>query len=255
MRSILFEIFGLPIRSYGLMMIVGFLLGLWRATRIAHRRGMDPERVYDLALVVLMAGLVGARLVFILLNPDTESFREFHRVWNGGLSFHGGVAFAVASAFLYARAKRLSFLEHVDLLAPSTAIGYAFTRIGCFLNGCCHGAPTDLPWAVRFHEDGILTPPSHPTQIYAALASLLIFLLLTRLEGARRAPGFVFVSYLGFYAVYRFLIEFLRVGYSAEPWALGLTQAQGVSAAMAIAVGLLIATIYRRPVKNDRERR
>jgi phosphatidylglycerol:prolipoprotein diacylglycerol transferase len=232
MRSVLFELFGIPIHSYGLMMVVGFGLGLWRLVRTGKRRKIAPERMYDLALVVLLSGIIGARLVFIALNPDTESFREFFAVWNGGLSFHGGVLFALVGGLVYTHLAKLSFWECADLVAPSVAIGYAFTRIGCFLNGCCYGAPTSLPWGVRFHEHGIVTPPSHPTQIYAALASLAIFLLLTRLERLNRPSGFVFVSYLGLYSVYRFLIEFLRKGYSAQVWFGGITQAQGASIAL-----------------------
>lgn len=243
--STLFEIFGVPIRSYGVMLVVGFALGLWRAVRISQRYKVSREQVYDLALVALLSGVVGARVVFILLNPETESFREFFAVWNGGLSFHGGVLFALLGAYVYARLSRLSFWQCADMLAPSVAIGYAFTRIGCFLNGCCHGGPTDLPWAVRFNENGMLTPPSHPTQIYATITNLLIFLVLARLQKLNRAPGFVFAVYLGLYSVYRFAIEFLRKGYSAQVWFGGLTQAQVVSLAIIVVAGAAAVVLHR----------
>jgi phosphatidylglycerol---prolipoprotein diacylglyceryl transferase len=183
MRSTLFTIFGLPIRSYGLMMVVGFALGIWRAVRVSKRRyGIEPDRVYDIALVSLLGGVIGARVVYILLNPGTESWRGFFAVWQGGLSFHGGLACAMILGYIYTRRAKLSFWNVADMVAPSLAIGYAFTRIGCFLNGCCYGCPTSLPWGVRFPENGVLTPPSHPTQLYATVANLLIFWLLTRLE-------------------------------------------------------------------------
>lgn len=250
MHSTLFTIFGLPIRAYGLMMVVGFTLGIWRAVRICKKRyGIEPDRVYDIALVSLFGGVLGARAVFILLNPGTESWRGFFAVWQGGLSFHGGLACAMLLGYIYTRRAKLSFWRTADLIAPSLAIGYAFTRIGCFLNGCCYGAPTSLPWGVRFYENGMLTPPSHPTQIYASIANLLIFWLLTRLEPMRRGPGFVFVSYLGLYSIYRFLVEFLRSGYSASQWAFGLTQAQGVSLAVIVLSLIVILIKYRRPVK------
>jgi phosphatidylglycerol:prolipoprotein diacylglycerol transferase len=246
MHSTLFTIFGIPIRAYGLMMVVGFLLGLFRAVRVAKKRGLNPDRVYDLALIVLLSGVIGSRLVYILLNLDTEKFSEFFAVWNGGLSFHGGVLFAVIAAVIYTKRTKLAFMSYADLLAPSLAIGYAFTRIGCFLNGCCYGCPTSLPWGVRFLEDGVLTPPSHPTQIYAFLANLFIFFLLTRLEKQNRAPGFIFVSYLGLYGVYRFLVEYLRKGYSAQEWLLGLTQAQWVSLVIILASTIIVHACYRR---------
>jgi len=249
MHSTLLKIFGIPIRSYGFMMVIGFTLGLLRATRVAPKRGINPERVYDLALIVLLSGIIGARVVYILLNLQTESFRDFFAVWNGGLSFHGGVVFAVLAAYVYTRRMQLPYWKCADLLAPSVAIGYAFTRIGCFLNGCCYGAPTNLPWGVRFLEQGTLTQPSHPTQIYAFLANIAIFLLLRRLEKLRRAPGFIFTSYLGLYSIYRFLNEFLRKGYSAQVSLFGLTQAQVVSIAIITVCAVVIFAKYRRPVK------
>ena len=151
MHSTLFTIFGLPIRSYGLMMVVGFALGIWRAVRVSKKRyGIEPERVYDLALVLLVGGILGARVVYILLNPATESWGSFFAVWQGGLSFHGGLACAMLFGLVYTRIAKLPYWTCGDLVAPSLAIGYAFTRIGCFLNGCCYGRPTDLPWGVRF---------------------------------------------------------------------------------------------------------
>lgn len=251
MRSTLFTIFGLPIRSYGLMMVIGFMLGIRRATKVSLKRyGIEPDRVYDIALVSLLGGVIGARVVYILLNPGTESWSGFFAVWQGGLSFHGGLACAMILGYIYTRIAKMSFVNVADMVAPSLAIGYALTRIGCFLNGCCYGAPTSLPWGVRFNENGVLTPPSHPTQIYATIINLLIFWLLTRLEKLNRKPGFVFVAYLGLYSIYRFLIEYLRSGYSAEQWMFGFTQAQGVSLAVIAVSAVLILTVYRKPAKR-----
>ena len=251
MHSTLFTIFGIPIRSYGFMMVVGFALGLWRAIRVAPKRGIDPDRVYDLALVVLLSGVIGARIVYILLNLQSENFREFFAVWNGGLSFHGGVVFAFLAAYIYTKRMQMPFWRCADLLAPSVAIGYAFTRIGCFLNGCCYGAPTDLPWGVRFMEQGTLTPPSHPTQIYASIANIIIFFILVKLEKFRRAPGFIFTCYLGLYSIYRFLNEFLRKGYSAQVSFFGLTQAQIVSIVIIVICAAIVAVKYRTVDAGD----
>lgn len=252
MKSTLFTVFGLPIRAYGLMMVIGFGLGIWRAIRVSRKRyGIDSERVYDIALVCLLSGVIGARIIYILLNPGTESWHEFFAVWEGGLSFHGGLAGAMLCGWVYTRLARLNYWTVADLVAPSVAIGYALTRIGCFLNGCCYGAPTTLPWGVRFLENGVLTPPSHPTQLYATAANLLIFWLLTRLERWGRKPGFVFVTYLGLYSIYRFLIEYLRDGYSAEPWALGMTEAQAVSLAVIILSAALVLVFYRKPAAGQ----
>jgi phosphatidylglycerol:prolipoprotein diacylglycerol transferase len=233
-----------------MMMVVGVVLGIWRATRMSKKLyNIEPDRVYDLALVSLFSGILGSRVVYIMLNPGSESWQDFFAVWQGGLSFQGGLIAALLIGYIYKKCIKLSYWKCADLLVPSVAIGYAFTRIGCFLNGCCYGCPTHLPWAVRFSENGILTPPSHPTQIYAFFASILIFFILTRLEKMNRAPGFISVSYFGLYGVYRFLIEFLRSGYSAEVWRYGITQAQLASIAMVLVSAIVIFIFYRRPVK------
>ncbi len=250
MHSTLFKIFGFPVHSYGLMMVVGFLLGLWRVSRISSTRyGIEPERVYDMALVLLLSGIVGSRVVFVLINPDTESWKDMLAIWQGGLSFHGGLIGAMVAGFVYARIAKLKFWTCADLFAPSLAIGYACTRVGCFLNGCCYGAPTDLPWAMRFLDNGTLTPPSHPTQLYAVVANLLIFLLLVKLEGLHRKPGFVFVGYVGLYSAYRFLVEFLRNGYTAKLLCCGLTEAQWISLAAILISITLMFIFYRNPHK------
>jgi phosphatidylglycerol:prolipoprotein diacylglycerol transferase len=245
MYSTLFEIFGIPIRSYGLMMVIGFALGLWRLIGAARAKDLSVERIYDLALIVLLSGIVGSRIVYVLLNPATESWPDILAVWNGGLSFHGGVVLALLGGYIYVRKTGLPFWTCADLFAPSLALAYAVTRIGCFLNGCCYGAPTNLPWGVRFMEGGSLTPPSHPTQIYAALANLAIFFILTRLEKLNRPAGFVFFCYLGLYGIYRFPIEFLRAGYSAQVSWLGLTQAQWVSLVMMVGAVIVLAIAFR----------
>ena len=251
MHPELFRIFGLPIKSYGLMLVIGFALAIWRAVRISKKRyGIDPSRVYDIALIALFAGVIGARLVYVIL--DRVPWDEFIRVWDGGLSFHGGLAAAFLCGGIYTWRARISFWDAADMAMPSLAIAYACTRIGCFINGCCYGAPTHLPWAVRFleHEVGgrrYYTPPSHPTQIYAALANLLIFFLLVKIERARMPRGFATAAYMGLYGVYRLLIEFLRAGYTAEYWRFGLTQAQAVSIVMVVGSAVAVAVLGHRP--------
>jgi phosphatidylglycerol:prolipoprotein diacylglycerol transferase len=135
-----------------------------------------------------------------------------------------------------------------DVVAPGVALGYAIGRVGCFLNGCCYGGPTDLPWACRFHDPpitGPLTPPSHPTQIYASIINLGVFYLLLRIFRRQRVTGQVLWSYIVFYAVYRFGIEFLRAGVTAQVAAAGLTQAQWASIGMLLAGGAVLFWLSR----------
>jgi len=250
MHPVLFSIGGVSIRSYGVMLVVGFLLGLWRAVRVSRKRGIDSEHAADASLVALLTGIVGARLLYLLLNVPREGwgvFREAHRIWEGGLSFHGGLAAAVIGVWIYVRIKRIHFLVLADLLSPSLALAYAFARIGCFLNGCCYGHPTDLPWAFIFTDPayGAATLPSHPSQLYAFAANLVIFWILTRIEKLNRPAGFVFASYIALYSTYRFLNEFTRKGATAEVWFAGLTQAQAISLASVLVCGLILIRMNR----------
>lgn len=251
MRSILFHIGPVPIRSYGFMIVVGFVLGLWRAARVSKRFGIEPERIIDAAIIALISGIAGARLLFLLLQVPANgwgSFSQAYRIWEGGLSFHGGLVAAILAVGVYAKAKQIRFLTLADVLAPSVAIGYAFARIGCFMNGCCYGVETNLPWAIRFFNPitHAFTAPSHPVQIYAFFISLGIFGILTRIEKLKRPAGFTFFSFITLYSAYRFGIEFLRKGATAEVWFAGLTQAQVVSIATAIIFGIMLVVMNRK---------
>ena len=235
-------------------MIIGFLLGVARATKVAKKRKIDPERVMDAALIALIAGIVGARLLYLLLSwhESNYTFVDIFRVWEGGLSFHGGLLLALISVVVYLRRVKIPFLVMADLLAPSLAIGYAFTRIGCFLNGCCYGHLTNLPWAMRFNDPalGTLTPPSHPAQLYAFAANLAIFGILTRVEKLNQPRGFIFLAYLALYSAYRFLIEIVRKGATAEVVYAGLTEAQIVSAVI-LAISLIPLFKLRVKIPKD----
>lgn len=257
MHSILFYIGPVPIRAYGLMLWIALIVGLFVSVRMARRTKIKSDHVVDVTLYSVLAGVVGAHLVSILLDLPyyLNDPSQILSLWQGmlspsgglrGLSFHGGLIGGIAAALLYTRKKNISFLAMADVCSPGLALAYGITRIGCFLNGCCYGIPTDLPWAVRFHE-GML--PSHPTQIYALLANIGIFVILVILSSRSRFTGEVFVSYLALYSGYRFLIEFLRKGVTAEVAFAGLTQAQIVSlVVMAVAVPILVKRLnYPEP--------
>jgi phosphatidylglycerol---prolipoprotein diacylglyceryl transferase len=138
---------------------------------------------------------------------------------------------------LYARAKQIAFLQIADLLAPSLALAYAFTRIGCFLNGCCYGIPTSLPWGVRFPD---LPYPVQPTQLYSSAMNFLIFVALTQVQKRKTAAGYTFTVYIALYSVYRFFVEILRKGATASILVDGLTEAQIVSVVMFVVAGVVL---------------
>jgi phosphatidylglycerol:prolipoprotein diacylglycerol transferase len=254
MHSILFHIGPLPIYSYGFMLMLAFLAATAIATHLARERGMPPEYVLDLTAYILVAGILGARLLYVMLTWSyfRDHLDHVFRVWEGGLSFHGGLVGGLLAGLLYCRGRGISFLRMGDIVAPGLAIGYSIGRIGCFLNGCCYGSPTDLPWACRFHDPpitGPLTPPSHPTQIYASIINVGIFALLMLIWRRQKATGQVLWSYLLFYAIYRFGIEFLRKGATAQVLAAGLTHSQWASIGMVLVAG---AVLYRLAHQRDK---
>lgn len=246
MHPILFHLGPVPIYAFGTLVMLGFAGGIWLAYRLAKRDGLPAEGILDAYPWILLSALVGARLLFVFLNWETFSGRwsEAWQPWRGGMSFHGGLVGGVGAGAIFAWRKRLPFWALADAVACGLALGYAVGRIGCLLNGCCYGGPTDLPWAMRFRDadHGGLTPPSHPVQLYAAVISLAICGALIWLFHRKQFTGQVLISYLVLYSVYRFGVEYLRRGYTANVLVLGLTQAQVASLVVAI-VG--IAVLYR----------
>jgi phosphatidylglycerol:prolipoprotein diacylglycerol transferase len=241
------------------MLMVGFALGVAWGVREARRRGMSPDLIIDYALWALISSIVCARLVYVLLNLDYYLHAPVNMVLiaRGGLSFHGGFGGAILALYIFARRRNVSFAQLLDVLAPSVPLGYACARIGCFLNGCCHGIPTDLPWACQFIDpdhNGVLTPPVHPVQFYASALSLALFGILVWKRHSARFDGEVLLWYVGGYAVVRFGLEYLRRGVTGAVLALGLTQAQFASIAMACLalVGVYVGRRRARVMDPDR---
>jgi phosphatidylglycerol:prolipoprotein diacylglycerol transferase len=133
-------------------MVMGFLSGLWLVRRASRRAGLDPETMSDVALYALILGVVGARTFFVLHHLDQFSgdVLGVFAIWRGGLEFLGGVGPAVAFLLFYLHRRKLPMRRYLDILALGLMMGLAFGRVGCFLNGCCFGGPTDLPWGLRF---------------------------------------------------------------------------------------------------------
>ena len=176
------------------------------------------------------------------------------QVWQGGLSFHGGLFGGFAALVGYCLIKRLSILKVADLFGPSVMIAYAIGRVGCLLNGCCYGAPTAMPWGIRFHDEGFTTPPSHPTQIYASLLSLVFFGGLVWLERRRSYYGQIACWYVLLASTERFLMEIWRAGTTSDVVSVGpihvLTDVQWLCLAMGAAALAGMAILRRtRPVQ------
>ncbi len=150
----LFEIpfVNLTIKSYGLMMVIGFLVAIFVIRSLSRDITASPQMITNAALYSLIAGVVGARL-FYVVHHYSEFQGDWHNIfaiWHGGLELLGGVTFSIAVIIAYLFYHKLPVRRYLDILAMGLMLALAFGRIGCFLNGCCFGKPTELPWAVRF---------------------------------------------------------------------------------------------------------
>ncbi len=237
----IFSIGSITVHSYGLMIALGILVIAAALYREAPRESIDPDHILEAIIIAAFSGLIGARILYMLINwsyystqPASAFFTRFE-----GLSFFGGLFCATILVYLWSRWRGIGFLKLADLLAPYLALGYAFGRVGCFLNGCCYGLVTDLPWALPAGLADDL--PRHPVQLYAAFGAILMFIVLKKLRHLRPFVGFVTVSLFGLYGLLRFTTEFFRQEEAA--W-LGLTAAQLFSLGLILASLIFIAVVF-----------
>jgi phosphatidylglycerol---prolipoprotein diacylglyceryl transferase len=220
MHPILFNVGNWPVYSYGVLLALAYLAGLQLAVIRARKAGLDGAKVMDLGIYLIIAALVGAKLMLIAV--DFQYFRNQPRellslVRAGGV-FYGGLLAAFGVALWLVRRYKLPVWTTADLIAPGIALGHIIGRFGCLLAGCCYGRPTTVPWAIMFTDpvaaSNVGTPlqvPLHPTQLYDAGAEALILavLLFTERRG-RPFPGRTFWLYMLLYAISRFIIEYFR---------------------------------------------
>jgi phosphatidylglycerol:prolipoprotein diacylglycerol transferase len=222
---------GLGVHSYGLAIALGFAAGVVLAAREARRLGLDPGAMLDLLFWILVSGVLGSRLTFVLLHAG--DFIQLCRqgdcaaplkLWQGGLVYYGGALAATGAVALFARRQGWSFGLVADVLAPALALGHAIGRLGCFFAGCCFGKPCSVglsfpPGSVAFDELARLgavapgaagTPPLHATQLYEAAGELAIFCLLILGRRRRTFPGATALLYAAAYAALRFVVELFR---------------------------------------------
>lgn len=250
------EIGPLSIRWYGLLFATGVLLGTWLAQREAIRRGEDPDQLLNVIVYGVMAGLLGARLYYVLFNWGYYGSRPLKilAVWEGGLAIHGGLLAGGLTAVIYSIRKKLPVLTYLDIMAPSAPLGQAIGRWGNFFNQEAFGTPTDLPW--KLYIEPYHRPPDlatfeyfHPTFLYESLWNLLVFSLLYFLLRRRlqRIPGALLLCYVGLYSVGRFFVEGLRI----DSLMLGPLRAAQVMSLALIAVSLVglvwLRAVARRP--------
>jgi len=253
----------LTIHGYGFMIVVGFLAATWLAMRRAPGYGIAPPLVFDVAFWVLVSAMAGSKLLYILLNwsdflYDLQRFPRDPwgalRAQGGGFVFFGGLIAATIVGIVFARRHGMPLWQLGDLAAPSLALGHGLGRIGCFLAGCCYGRACRHFWAVTFRDPRTLAPrniPLHPTQLYSAAMLLLLSGFLLWLSRRRRFPGQIFWTYVAFYSVGRFIIEFFRGDERGGIPAIGLSTSQWMGIlALALAAAMLLR-LRRRALAEE----
>jgi phosphatidylglycerol:prolipoprotein diacylglycerol transferase len=267
MHQILIDAGWFQVRSYGFMLAVSFLLGILLAGRRAKQRGIPPQTILDLSVLIIVAAVVGSRALYVVYHLDEYSSPlQFFALWEGGATFYGGLILAVAASYAFAHKKKLGFLRIADIVTPSIALGMALTRIGCFLSGCCYGTPTDLPWGVVFPPScpagysaaeaaislGVETVHLHPTQLYSFLYGILIFGVLLLVEGRLSRTGALFGLFVVLAGVSRFVVDFFRYYEPDARSAFGLTFSQIVAVGMVALGAYLFLRGGRDPSRNRR---
>ncbi len=211
---VIFSIGPLSVRWYGLMYLLGFGAAYLLIRHLSRLRNLDLSRdgVFDLLFYCVLGVVLGGRLGYVLFyNPLQYLSRplEIFAVWQGGMSFHGGLLGVVIAVVVFCRRRKLPLLLTGDVLVTSATIGLGLGRIGNFINGELWGRTTDLPWGMIFPGGGPL--PRHPSQLYeAALEGLLLFIILYFMHRRRVAEGVPFFCFFIGYGLFRFLIEFVR---------------------------------------------
>lgn len=227
------------------MAALGLIVGLYVVFRLSRQQGLDPDKMWNLGGIAIFSGIVGAKLLMILVDFDHYSQHpgeifSLGTLQAGGV-FSGGLVFAILCCWWYLRVNRIPFLRAADVFAPGIAIGHAFGRVGCFAAGCCYGKETDVPWSVVFTnpnsqvDPGLLGVHLHPTQLYEMVVELINFAILYWLVKRKTFEGQVVGLYMILYGVARFFLEFLR----GDP---GRGEVFGImTGTQLIAIGLVIA--------------
>ncbi len=244
MQPILLSIGNFKIFSYGAMVALGVLVATVLVYHHALKRHLNAEKIVDLIFWIVVWGLTGGRILYVLINPDIyfKDPLEIIKLNNGGLVFHGSLAGALIAALFFMKKSRQPVWETLDIVFLFLPLAHALGRVGCFLNGCCSGKPTQTFFGVIFPGCSIKV---HPTQLYSSLSLLVIFLILYVWENKKHFSGEIVCLYLIIYGVMRFFMEFLRI----NPEVLGsLTMFQCVSIVLVIA-GIILYGVLKN--KNE----
>ena len=225
MHPILIKIGWFNIYSFGFMLAVSFLVGIYMSTRRAKTFGVDPQYILDLSVYIILAGVVGSRLLYVVFHLDEyRSMVDVFALWQGGATLYGGFLLSIFVIYIFTKKRNLDYLLVADIVSPALALGIMLTRVGCFLSGCCYGKPTELAWGVVFPPDSaagayarqmaanfpVEAVALHPTQLYASFFGMVTLLVLLLLRSKLAKRGSTFGALLMLYGTFRFTLDFFR---------------------------------------------
>jgi phosphatidylglycerol:prolipoprotein diacylglycerol transferase len=251
MHPTLVRIGPVDIRFYGLMYVIAIVVGIILLRREIPRKQIDMtwDDIISLAFWTVIGGIVGARLYYVIFmwrSFYSQNPLEIFAIWHGGLAIHGGIIGGAGAIYLYARVRKLGFLDLLDAVTPMLALGQAFGRFGNFMNGDAHGLPTSLPWGVVFPPGSVAGDefpgqPLHPVMLYELVLNLVSFFILWKLRKKNHKSGFIFALYLLNYGVIRFFVSFLR----ADSLMIGSLRGAQIMSAVFVAGSLTVMLVYR----------
>jgi len=248
LNPILLKLGPVEIRWYGVIFVFGFLLSMWWLDwmRRKGRAGLTKDDVSDLIVYILVGVVIGARLFEVFVwNPGYYLSNPVRAVmvWQGGLSFHGGLIGALIAGWLFCKKKNKDFLHLADILVIPAAFGLALGRIANFINGELFGIVANVPWCVKFPAAGGCR---HPVQIYGAVGRLFLSFYLLMLSRKERKRGFILLGFILLMGIGRFFLDFLR----EDARFLGLSTGQYLSVFMVIVAGYLLLRYYKNELRE-----
>jgi phosphatidylglycerol:prolipoprotein diacylglycerol transferase len=246
MHPVLINLGPFTLHTYGVFVAAAFFVAILWSLRQARQEGIDPERMLDLAFYVTLSAIIGARVLFIIVEYRyfMENPLRIFKIWEGGLVFYGGLILAVVTAIAYLRKHAMPVLKVGDIIAPALALAQAVGRFGCLSAGCCYGKETGVPWGIVFTDPGSLVPLEklsltlHPTQLYSSFGNLLLFLILYGMGRRKRFDGQVMLLYGILYPLLRSAIEFFR----GDPR--GALMGGMISTSQAISAAVCVVSVY-----------
>lgn len=257
------HIHSFTLTSYGLMMAIAFIAGIFVLYFMSKREKIDKDRMYDMAIWIIIGGIIGARIWFVVENfyVYQKDIISVIKIWEGGMVFYGGLVGGLTAGIIYLKRNHLDIEQVGDITVPALSIGIFIGRIGCFLNGCCYGKishscgvsfPKNSPAYYEQMSSGqiphnaITSLPVIPTQLIESFSCLLIFFILLILYKFKRFKGMVFYSFFVMYGIERFFLDYLRY-YSKEAMIFKIFSLSQITSLILIFSGLfMLFSSYKR---------